>query len=100
MAILGVTSTFSTVSPLMSMPKHTARGVARLLGRIAKLDAACLATPADVDLRLDDDRLAKLAGDLLGLAGRRGDLARLHGDAVPAQDLLRLVLMNLHRLDS
>ena len=74
--------------------------LASLLRRVAELDAARLATSADVDLRLDDDGYAKLAGDRFGLLGGGGDLAGLHGNAVPAQDFLRLVLMNLQLFSS
>ena len=65
-------------------------------GVAAELDAAAFAAAAGVDLRLDDDRHAQLLGDLAGLLGRGGDAAARHGHAVVGEELLRLVLVDLH----
>jgi len=58
--------------------------------------AAGLAASADVDLGLDDDGHAELAGGGFGFVRGGGDDAGLHGDAVPAEDVLRLVLVDFH----
>ena len=93
---LGRDEDFLHRQPLDVHPQHLLRRFARQLRRVAELDAARLAASADVDLRLDDDGFAELARDGLGLLGGRGDLARLDGDAVAPQDVLGLILVNLH----
>ena len=69
--------------------------------RLDDLDAAALAASAGVDLRLDDDGGVACAeerlGGRVGLFERGGHLARRDRDAVLAQDVFRLVLVNLHR---
>jgi len=62
-----------------------------------QLDAARLATAADLDLGLDHDRVAELVGGLDGLRdGGRGTPVR-HGDAVLLKQLLSLVFEEVHR---
>jgi hypothetical protein len=68
-----------------------------LVGRLGELDPAGLAAPAGQDLRLDDDRLADLLGDLARLLGRAGDFARRDRNAARAQQLLGLVLVKVQR---
>ena len=70
-----------------------------LVDRLCDLDAACLATAAGVDLRLDDDdgrseRLRVRHGFLY----REGRLALWDVYAIGAQDFLALVLMDVHGL--
>ena len=80
--------------------RHADDGLGELLGlvgRLGELDAAALAAAAGVDLRLDDDGAAAEAlGDLRGLGGVERDLAARHGDAVPREDLLGLILVDFH----
>ena len=73
------------------------RALLHLVERLRDLDAAALAAAAGVDLRLDDPHLAaeRLRG-LDGLVdGKRRNAAR-NGHAEPAEDLLALILVNLH----
>jgi hypothetical protein len=65
-------------------------------GGLGQLHAARLAAAAGVDLRLDDDHAAVLRGDPLRLLRRGRDLARRDRDSVGAEDLLRLVLVDVH----
>src|ERR1019366_1478556 len=75
-----------------------------LLAGAGHFDAAAFAAASGVDLRLDDHAASALGKELAGY--RRGffegvsDFAARHGDAVPGQDFLRLVLVNLHGLES
>src|SRR5581483_3907887 len=52
---------------------------------------------AGVDLRLHDAREAEPLGGRDGLLDRERDLARGDRDAVPPEQLLRLVLVDVHR---
>ncbi len=74
------------------------RGVlTHLLEGAGELDAAPLAAPAGVDLRLDHPHVAAellRRGD--GLVHAEARLAARRGDAVAAQQLLGLVFVNLH----
>jgi len=80
--------------------EHHAEDLAgRLLGGrgiVGELDAAGLATPARVHLRLDDDLAAQPLGDRACLRGRVGDLALRHRHPELAQQRLGLVLVDLH----
>src|SRR5690606_17197581 len=65
--------------------------------RLRQLDAAGLAAPAGVDLRLHHHDLgAEAARGALGLGRRGGEPARRHRDPVAAQQLLGLVLVDVH----
>ena len=67
------------------------------LGRgLGDLDAAGLAAAADLDLGLDDGDAADLLGGRLGLVGRRRDLAQRDRHAVLLEELLGLVLEQIH----
>src|SRR5262249_45586875 len=81
-------------------PEDSVGRRASLLWGVAKLDAAGLAAATDIHLGLDDNRLAELASDGLSLLRRGGDLARLDRNAVSAQDLLRLIFMDLQGQNS
>ena len=61
------------------------RGGARLLGGARQLDAAGLAAPAGVDLRLDRDQPAEALGNPRRLVRRRRHLTGVDRDAVPAR---------------
>ena len=83
---------------------HAEDGLGRGIGvieRLGHLHAAAFAAAAGVDLCLDhDDRVARreeLLGRVIGLFERGHHLALRHGNAVLTQDVLRLVLVNLHR---
>ena len=67
-----------------------------LVGRAGQLDAARLAAAAGLDLRLDDDG-AELLGRRTRLGGRLGDDAGRDRYAVLGEELLRLVLHQVHR---
>ncbi len=70
------------------------RGLVRVRG---ELHAAGLAPPAGVYLGFDDDAAAAEAqGDRASLGGRRGDLPGRHRDALPPQDVARLVFVEIH----
>ena len=82
--------------PLDIHAQHTRGSIARLFRGIAKLNATSPATPTNIDLGLNDHRHPKVAGNLLGLLRRRGNLAGLNGYPIAAEDVLRLILVNLH----
>ena len=71
--------------------------LAALVGVGGQLDAAGLAPPADLDLRLDDDRVADPVGGGDGVVDGGDRLAGRHRDAVPGEELLALVLVQVHR---
>ena len=66
-------------------------------GVVGELDAAGLAAPAGQHLRLDDDRAAELLGRLARLLGRRREAPVRDGDPDAAEELLALVLVEIHR---
>ena len=74
--------------------------VVGLVRAVGQLDAAGLTTAARLDLGLDHDQRMALGGELgRGLARlfrRAGDLSGLHGDAVLGEQLLRLILKQVH----
>ena len=80
---------------------HAEDLLGRLLGRggiLDDLDAAALAASAGVDLGLHDGHAAaETPGDRAGLLGRERDFPAGHRHAVPGQDGLCLILVNLHR---
>ena len=73
-----------------------ARPLLRLRWRGRQLHAARLATPADEDLGLDDDRAADALGSSAGALGGRGGLAIEERHAVAREDLLAPMLLELH----
>src|SRR5690606_15342952 len=69
--------------------------------RIDRPDPGRFAAAATVDLRLHHPNgpaqpPRQLSGHDLGLQGRIGDAAARHRDAVGLQELLRLILVNVH----
>ena len=73
-----------------------ARASLRLLGPFGELDAAGLAAPAGEDLSLDDDLAPELPGGDARLLRRRREPPFRYGDAVAAEELLALVLVQVH----
>ena len=71
--------------------------LARLRRVGGDLDPAELAAPADLDLRLDRARVADPVGGGDRLVDRARRLARRHRDAVAREQLLSLVLEEIHR---
>ena len=69
---------------------------ARVVRVVGELDAARLAAAAREHLRLDDDRPAQLRGSGLRLVGRRRDAPLRDRDAEPLEELLALVLVEIH----
>ena len=65
-----------------------------------ELDAARLAAPAHVHLRLDDDGVADAVGGLDRLLDGEDGVTRRHRDAVLREQLLALVLEEVHYLRS
>ena len=65
-------------------------------GGLGELDAAGLAAAAGLDLRLDDGHAADLLGGGLRLLGGLDDDAERRGHAVLGEELLRLVLHQIH----
>ena len=68
-----------------------------LLPVLRDLDAAGLPAAADQDLRLDHARVAECLGGLDRLLHRGRGTALGHGDAVLGEELLSLVLEEVHR---
>ncbi len=75
-----------------------------LLDGLGELDATALAAATGVNLRLDDDdRIAggeELLGGRVGLFQRGGHFTGGDGNAVLPQDLLGLILVDLHARSS
>ena len=67
-----------------------------VVGGLGHLDAAGLAAAADLHLGLDDGDPADALGDRLRLVGRGGDLTERGGYAVGLEQVLRLVLEQIH----
>ena len=66
-------------------------------GVVGELDPAGLAAAAGQHLRLDDDRAAELLGGRARLVGRRREPALGDRDPEAAEELLALVLVEVHR---
>src|SRR5207249_8078398 len=79
------------------LPEQLRRRRARRGGGPHQPDAARLAAPARVDLRLHDAGEAEALGGGDGLVDGEARLAVGDGDAVAAQEILRLVLVDVHR---
>ena len=69
---------------------------AHLVGVVGELDAAGLAPATDLDLGLDDDRVAGRVGLGDGLVDGDGDAAGADRDAVAGEVLLALVFEEIH----
>ena len=78
-------------------PEDVARLGFGVSGVVGELDAPRLAAPAGQNLSLDDDRPADLLGGRARLLGGRGEAAFGNGDAEPREELLALVLVEIHR---
>ncbi len=78
-------------------PEDVARTRLRVRRCLGELDAACLAAPAGEHLRLDDDGAAELLRGLTRLERARGEPAVRDGDADTPEELLALVLVEVHR---
>ena len=68
-----------------------------LLGRVRELDPAGLTAPPGQDLRLDDDLAADLLRGRARLFRRRRKPSLGDGNAEPLEELLALVLVEVHR---
>ena len=76
-------------------------GVLERLVRVRRdPDAAAFSPSARVNLRLHDGGSSEPLRDLARALGRVGDLAARHGDPVPREDRLGLVLVDLHGVRS
>ena len=71
--------------------------LAHLVTALRDLDAAELAAAADLHLRLDDAGVADRVRGVDGLVDRGGRPARGNGDLVAGEELLALVLEQVHR---
>ena len=69
----------------------------RVVGILGELDPAGLAAAAGEDLRLDDDLAADLLGGCARLVGRRRESPLRYGDPEALEELLALVLVEVHR---
>jgi hypothetical protein len=77
--------------------EHLLRVSPDLVDGLGDLHAAALAAAAGVDLRLHDpDAAAQLLCDGHRFVGRHRRLAARRGDAVLPEDLLALVLVDVH----
>ena len=77
-------------------PEDAARLLLGVGGVVGELDAAGLAAAAGQHLRLDDDRAAELLGRLARLLRRRREPPLGDGDADAPEELLALVLVEIH----
>ena len=73
-----------------------AGGLLGLLGRLRDLDAAGLAAAAGLDLGLDDDDATDLLRGRASVLGGLDGLAECAGHSVLGEELLRLVLHQVH----
>ena len=70
---------------------------ARFIGIPGDFDAARLAAPTDVDLSLDDDNAAQVAGDGEGFVSAGGYLAERYGNAEITEKKLGLIFVQLQK---
>ena len=70
---------------------------ANLGGVRRELDPAGLASPTDLDLRLHDDRIADAVGGRHRVVDVVGDVTRRDGNAIAREQLLPLILEQVHR---
>ena len=73
---------------------------AHLVGVVGQLDAAGLAPAAHLHLRLHDDGVADPLGGSDGVVHGGHGLTGADGDPVPREELLALVLVEVHSLAS
>ena len=85
-----------TTWPRMSSPRISAARSAASCGVAASLMPPALPRPPVEHLRLDDDGPAELGRCGLRLAGRERDAALRDGDAEAREQLLPLVLVEIH----
>ena len=86
-----------TTWPLMSSPRIASACCCGLVGRVGELDPAGLAAAAGQHLRLDDDLPADLLGRRARLLGARREPPLGDGDPEALEELLALVLVEIHR---
>jgi hypothetical protein len=79
--------------------KDRRRFTLRLLRRGGQLNAAGLAATPGLDLCFDDDAAAELRGSGMGLLARRDDATGQHRDAVGAEQIPRLIFVQIHAVD-
>src|ERR1051325_6984976 len=82
-----------------ALDRHADDGLGMRLGLsrgLRELDPARLAASAGMHLRFHDDLAAEAFGDCPGLGRRGRDFAGRHGDAVPSQNVPRLILVQIH----
>ena len=96
MSAPGSTSTRWTVWPLMSMPRIASAAAFGVGRRLGDLHAAGLAAAADLHLRLDDGHAADATPRLPRPRRGIGDLAEADRHAVRGEELLGLVLEQIH----
>ena len=84
----------------MSSPRISRGDACGLVGIGGELDAACLSAAAGQHLRLHDDLAAELGRGRAGLLRRRGHAALGDRDAELREQLLALMLVEVHRLDT
>ena len=77
-------------------PEDVARLGLGVRGILGELDSACLAAAAGEHLRLDDDRAAERRRRGARLLGRDGEPAVGHRNPDPTEELLALVLVEIH----
>ena len=77
-------------------PEDLVRPLLRLVRAVRELDPAGLAAAARQHLGLDHDLAAELLGGSAGLLGGLGETPIRHGDAEAAEELLALVLVEIH----
>src|SRR5947209_18390356 len=75
---LGGDEDFFYFQPLDIHTQHSCSCRTCLLWCVPELDAACLATPTDIDLRLDDHRSAQFTGNGFSLLWRMRYFSRLY----------------------
>ena len=80
----------------MSSPRISRACSSASSGPVGELHAAGLAAPAGQHLRLDDDRSAELLRRRARLLAASSPAAVRHGDAEAREELLALVLVQVH----
>ena len=83
--------------PLDVHPEDLLGRRSRVVGRLGDLHTACLAAATDLDLRLDHRDAAEAFGDRSRFVRCGRDLAEAHGDTELLEQLLCLVLEQVHR---
>ncbi len=84
--------------PLDLHAEDAAGDLARLFRRFRELHTASFPASAGMHLRLHDDGAPDAPRDLLGLVGCSRDITGRNRNAVTAQDVLRLVFVDVHLL--